>query len=272
MNTCELLEKIKNNRFLIFGHGYVAKRFTEVVEKKELQHNFMGYIVSNPEENYDKEMGVPIYSKEWIGDKHNTVVCVAVHEALKDEIINALMKIQPDNEYIWIYPYLYELILDVPVMQNVWIAVEDIVKKTSIGYFMAVKYLAIEQYMGKCNNGYEIYLKAQSLYSDNYTAKKRLGQFKNLIENWVSSGYDENFLIKLNRSYEILDGSHRVSLARYFNVEKVKCDVFQTDISLLELQGNKASLTKEILYRGDFTDSEIEQIESAQYKIEHNIL
>lgn len=271
MNAHELLERIKNDKFIIFGHGYVAKRFTEIVENKELQQNFLGYMVSKPEENYDKEMDVPIYSKEWIADKHNVIVCVAVHESLKDEIINDLMKIQPDNEYIWIYPYLYELVLDVPVVQNVWIDVDDIVKKTSIGYFMAVKYLAIEQYMGKCNNGYEIYLKAQSLYSNSYTAKKRLGQFKDLIKNWVGGGYDENFIIKLNRNYEILDGSHRTSLARYFNVEKVKCDVFQTDISLLELQGNIASLTKEVLYRGDFTESEIEQIESAQYKMEHNI-
>lgn len=268
MNAHELLDKIKSNKFLIFGHGFVAKRFAEIIVKKELQHNFMGYIVSNCGGNYDKEIGESIYSKEWIEDKHNLIVCVAVHESLKNEIISDLKKIQSDNEYIWIYPYLFELMLDAPVVQNIWIDVYDIVKKSSIGYYVAVRYLAIEQYLGKCNNGYEIYLKVQSLYSDRYTAYKRLEQFINLIKNWVSSGYDEHFIIKLNRNYEVIDGAHRVSLARYFNVKKVKCNVFQTDVSPLEIHGNKGILSKEILYGGGFTDLEIEQIKLAQYKME----
>lgn len=88
---------------------------------------------------------------------------------------------------------------------------------------IAVKYLAIENYYGLNDYGFELYNKLQ-YYRINQNWEKR---FINLIES-VELGYDQNSIIDADLNYSIHDGAHRTALALYKDISKLKIRLFNT--------------------------------------------
>lgn len=88
---------------------------------------------------------------------------------------------------------------------------------------IAVKYLAIENYYGLNNYGFELYNKLQ-YYRINQNWEKR---FIKLIES-VELGYDENSIIDTDLNYSIHNGAHRTALALYKDIPELKIRLFNT--------------------------------------------
>lgn len=104
---------------------------------------------------------------------------------------------------------------------------------------LAVRYLAVENYYGKNDFGFELYRKMHTLgenYGQNNDAERyyqklrksgkfpRFGvekeehsieQFQNLIRSYEKNGYDPNSAIISDRNLMNMNGSHRVTLAVY---------------------------------------------------------
>lgn len=88
---------------------------------------------------------------------------------------------------------------------------------------IAVKYLAVENYYGINNYGFELYNKLQ-FYRIHQNWEKR---FINLIES-VEKGYDYNSFIDTDLTYSIHDGAHRVALCLFHDIEQIKIKIFNT--------------------------------------------
>ena len=101
-------------------------------------------------------------------------------------------------------------------------------------------------------------MRHHALYCRRETAEQRLIEFCNLIKNWKERGYDKRKRILINSQYEVIDGLHRITVAKYFGEEYVVCDVFSNKISATSLQGNKALLTEQALRESDFDKEECE--------------
>ena len=183
--------------------------------------------------------------------------CIAVHESLVKEIENNLEKLRI-KEYIWVYPFLNEMFLGQPLKRNVLVKIDQIIESCLNNYGLAVRYLAVEQFFGKNQIGYNLYVRFHALYCRRETAEQRLIEFCNLIKNWKERGYDKRKRILINSQYEVIDGLHRITVAKYFGEEYVVCDVFSNKISAASLQGNKALLTEQALRESDFDKEECE--------------
>ena len=90
---------------------------------------------------------------------------------------------------------------------------------------IVVKYLAIEEYYGKNNYGFEMYRKMQM---------KRVGEdwnerFKQLIKSF-ESGIDMKLWIEVDLNYSIHDGAHRLALAIYHECPNIPIRVFNVDV------------------------------------------
>ncbi len=85
------------------------------------------------------------------------------------------------------------------------------------------RYLAIENHFGKNNFGWDLYRKMQTIrMKDNPKgAKVRKKAFIELIESVKNNGYQYNKPIRVKPSMSLVNGSHRLATALYFNVDKV---------------------------------------------------
>lgn len=223
--TKQLIKMIESNNIIIYGTGYVAKRFINVLKKYGLYRQIKYITATNLKENNIDN--IPCIKLSEIKELDKFLICIAVHESLKDEIIKKLEEMNIDK-YVWIYPNLYELLLGKTVKENVCVPIKNIWLVNRENYIMAVRYLAIDNYYAKNNYGYEIYKMAMSLFSDIKTSENRLNQFIKLIESWEKNGYDESKPALIQDNYSVIDGAHRISLASYFNIENIVCNIYSS--------------------------------------------
>ena len=93
---------------------------------------------------------------------------------------------------------------------------------------------------------FTLYEKMQSLRSGKEERTHQTYKFKKLINSFNKKGFDKEKPIPCNKSYQILDGSHRLALSYIFHMEYVyvkvvsgKCD--PADYSISWFQHNKLS-------------------------------
>ena len=253
----ELLRMISRNEFVIYGAGHIALKFLKVLKWYHLEGNVSCFVISSSEPGkHDMLEGIPVRNPEWLKEHKNSLVCIAVHEASSQEIIEHIQALGIAH-YIWIYPYLYELMLGTPKETGIKIRLADIIQTCEDDYRIAIRYAAIENYFEKNSYGFDLYIKAQALHSSRKTAEARLMKFCELMRAWQENGYDEQSRIFINRKYEIIDGNHRVALAKYYDQQEILCDIFPSDISAAEVHGENAMLTKDVLLSGGFSLDEI---------------
>lgn len=90
-------------------------------------------------------------------------------------------------------------------------------------YDLAVRLLAIEEYYKKNSFGFGLYQKMQErrVASNSKVPKDRannLERFINLITSFERHGFINHFPIIINKHFELIDGSHRLALALYYQM------------------------------------------------------
>jgi len=256
-NASELLQMLQKNKVMIYGAGYVAVRFFQAIKKHDLMDNVLCFVTTSG--SNETLGGLDVKSIHEMSELKDVPVCIAVHESICDEIIEGLQK-EGFTKYVWIYPFLNELILGMPLrgrlvpLRDIWMANKD-------NYAIAVRYLVIQNYYKKNDKGCDIYKKSLALFSNEETAKKRLRKFIELIENWDLVGYQEDNRIMLLENGCIIDGLHRITLAIYHKQYYIMSDVFPVPDDGVGVHEQVVSLTKESLLETGFGESEIKELE-----------
>ena len=131
-------------------------------------------------------------------------------------------------------------------------------------YDIIVRYLAIEEFYGKNNIGFNLYKKMQEKRGylkriDHKDNKDSLEKFKELIKNIKTKGFDINSLVPVDRNQQLYDGSHRLACALYFNQNLIPLKIgkfeFNTDYSL------------DWFRKKGFSENEIQLIEAKKREI-----
>lgn len=259
---------LKNQKIIIYGVGYVAMKFYKALVIKGLDENILCFVVTEKNNEQRNVNGIPVKAIAEIGKDEKNIICLAVHEVLKTEVEDTLRKFGLNN-YIWIYPYLFELVLGLPLKRNIEVPLTQILRECD-DYRIAIRYLAIENYFGKNSFGYKVYEKAQAAYCGVRTAKRRREKFCELIYNWEINGYDSEKVIIIDDNYKILDGTHRVAAARYFGNNIIRCDIFKNSSIFDEWTGETAIMSKESILNLELTVEEIVAIENIHQTIRKN--
>lgn len=257
----KILKDLEENRIVIYGAGYMAKMFYKALSKLGIDRNVEFFVVSSDHKKMKTLYGTEIKTIDEIKIDSNVLICVAVHEMLKDEIQEILKKKKLIN-YVWISPDIYaELFFGIPYNKNVKVSVNKICQENI--YSILVRHLAIENYFGKNNYGYDIYTKVQRKLLGEAAAERRLLSFCKLIYDWKSKGciLDRNIL--LDKNFEILDGAHRIALARYYQMKEINCDLYDCTLHSSEWREDKLFLKEDTLILFGFTDEEIRIIKDA---------
>lgn len=262
----EIEELLKSKEIIIYGTGHIGKKFLLALKKLGLYDNIFCFAKTDDVEAGETIENIPVYKISQITMKDNSLVCLAVHDSICQELILEVEKTGIE-EYVWIYPYLYELLLGAPSKENVRLNVNDLRESSKSDYRMAIRFLAIEEYLKKNTCGFDMYINAFLLQCDEKTAKKRLEKFCNLIESWISSGYDSSYKIQVSQNLEIIDGNHRAALAMYFDEKDILCDMFELPFPIVTLHGEGAMLTRDILLKSGFSWEEMNLLEEMMERL-----
>lgn len=261
----ELINILRKNKVVIYGAGYVATRFYQSLKEYGLENNVFSFVTTKGN-NLNIE-GLPIIKIDRLDFNEQIIVCIAVHESIKDDIIANLEK-KGFKNYIWIYPFLYELMIGKPIYSDVRVPISEIWDAVHEDYGMAIRYLAIDNYYLKNTNGYEIYKKSLSLFNSEKTSEQRLEQFIRLIKNWEQKGYDVSKCSSIFEDYQIFDGAHRIAIASYFNQGYVMCNIYPMSRKISEIHNKVAISNKQSVLDAGFEPEIIDLLEATNQRIE----
>lgn len=264
MDVWKLIEIINNHNIIIYGTGYAARNFYAALQIRHLDHKVDCFAVTLHDKAEGTINGIPIKPAENVIHKKGTYICIAVHEAIKNEIEIYLLEHQNHN-YIWVHPYIMELALGVPVEYHKKINTKKIIQhQNNHNYLFAVRYLAIEHYYKKNDFGFSLYLKALSLQCEKETAQKRLDRFKGLIDSWDKDGYQQEQDIWIDETYRLVDGTHRLSLACYHRMEEIYSTIFPYSDNYNKVMKDSHTLSMEVLMEHKFPAEELEILKKTQ--------
>lgn len=246
----ELKSAIRKRSAVVYGTGYVAKRFYRALEENGLTDKIEAFVTTKgSDEPFLERRVLSLDALATYTEK--TLILIAVHESLLGEI-QAGLREKGITDSIWIYPYLYELILGDPIETGKEIPVRKILETEKENYQIAVRMLAIDEYHGKSDAGYSVYRKLMGLQSPKETIEKRLQSLIRLIKSFEKSGYDRMRPTLITESKAVIDGIHRISVAASMGMQTVCCNIYREKITPEELFGadgimKKTALTEELL-------------------------
>lgn len=99
-------------------------------------------------------------------------------------------------------------------------------------YDMIIRLLAVENYFGKNKYGFDMYSRMQGARVKPEYVSESVEKFKNLITSYEKKGYDNASEIELDNQLHLIDGSHRMALAMYYDIKTINAKVraYQADV------------------------------------------
>lgn len=259
----ELIRLLQEKSFWIYGTGFVANVLWQSLNQHNLCRNVRGFIVSKKKS--EAFYGINVKGIDEVICGKNDLICIAVHESNADEVIGQLEN-RGWNNYIFMYPYLWDLKLGEAIKRDVRSRVNELIRRNLSDYKIVVRYLALEQYLGKNKVGYDLYIKAFGSHVDTKTAVKRLNAYMDFISQWEKGSCVIRENIKINKNNQIIDGHHRIVLAKYFGLKTVKCDIYDTEEAARDIYGIDGAMTTEAV-RKIFDIDQIEILEQCRKKL-----
>ncbi len=251
-----LEEKMRAHGVLLFGAGFVAQSFYKVLRNKNLDDLVEGCIVSGA--GGDSFFGKPVYSLSAlpadVAREH--VICVCVHETLKDEVLGLLRNVQSAGTF-WIYPFLFPMAFGAPVREGYISANALLSAQPKENHWISVRFMALEDHIAGRTDGYgiRVYKKTQGLFSGQRTADQRMQRFFVLYHAMANEGYRPECSVLIDEDLRVIDGLHRIAAAVMLGVRQIPYCMVQKNGIYEELfsEGNritpaaqeKASLSQE---------------------------
>lgn len=225
----------ENHSIYIYGAGKIGKKIFNLVKNTEnAALKVKGFLVSDLPGNPPMIDELPVMLPENLSDR-TSLVLVSVTDIYQDMIVQNLNELGFVNVVV---AYKYSFIEDD--------ASSDLPKVIQIDtnelllcqyrdgvfnrYDVAVRLLAIENYFGKNIYGFDLYKKMQKRRAgDEAYGEISTQRYAQLIQSYEKMGYDENSELVIDEKLHLKDGSHRLALAIYFGVSRLKVRIIKKE-------------------------------------------
>lgn len=101
--------------------------------------------------------------------------------------------------------------------------------KQLLRWDVAVKLLAIENYYGKNDFGFDLYAKMQNARAGFDRAEEAKENFVKLIRSWEERGYDPKSCIYVDNDLTLQNGAHRLAMAIYHGMPYINAYTLHRD-------------------------------------------
>lgn len=223
MDAKTIMQIIKTNKIVIYGNGYIAKRLYNLIQKLGYTKNVLNIAVTKVASDDIGINGVKLIP---ISDvDRDVLILLAVHNAVAAEMEKNLQDLG-FRQFIWIYPYLFEMEIGQPIRKHQQIKIVTLIDRAAYSYELPIYYLTLKDYCTENIYNGKLYVKFFSAYVTTEMAEKRWQKFQQRIEECLKEGFQQDHSIKVNEDYYLMDGAHRLVLAKYFHKDTVFVDVY----------------------------------------------
>ena len=278
-------EKLRNSRIFIFGTGFLASEFRLALSEAGAAENVEAYVVTRKNGRTEFQ-GKPVLSlSEYAGrnpdnkgpeahrseraEKSMRKLYLAVHESLLPEVTAELSAYGLTGE--WIGSFLPDLLYGEPLQENTELPLSQILaKQDRNSYWLAVRYAALEAFAdneGPAPAGEEIYRKLMALHASPATAGKRLAFFRQTAEEIRRNGFDPGRPVLLDENGRIIDGLHRIVLAKFLGCKTLHCRIYRASALYDQVLGERNYISEKMLAEAGLTDEERAALEKAQEEL-----
>lgn len=217
-----LKEIEKFDHIVVYGAGKIGKKVLDILDEHGLSSKISCFTISKldvDEMNFNGFQVKSVYDIE--SDYKQSLFLLAVSEKFMPEVekIAQQLKIEHyvDGRALYLQSHVCISVKELFMQQN---------KHGGFNrYDIVVRYLAVENYYKKNECGFELYKKMQAKRVDDSYVPEAIEKFNKLIDSWENEGYKKESEIDCDKDLRLVDGSHRMALCLYFNVEKISCKV-----------------------------------------------
>lgn len=216
-----------NQIIYIYGAGKIGKKVLSLIKQNNQIDKVKGFIVSDKTGNPDYIETIKVIQIDELVDK-DALILLSVTDVYQEEILN-LLRIYGCENIIDAYKFSFININDHTdeVPDTIFIDTRELlVQQYSNGKFnrldIIVRLLAVENYYHLNEYGFELYKKMQEMRIRAGYSDVSIKRFKGLIKSFEQNGYDCTTEIIVDSNLKLIDGSHRLALAIYYNIPKVK--------------------------------------------------
>jgi len=266
-STENLLKVISSNNVIIYGAGYIARRFIRGLKKNNLDKKVIEVVTTN---GSDEEIyGFKVKSIDSVIISEEDLICIAVHESIKDDIIYELRK-REIEKYAWVAPYAFEMIAGYPISKDVKVPLHTVWRAERERVGIPIRCLVIDQFKGLNDCGFKIYLHHLNLFNkSSETSKKRLYYFLKFINDVDKGKTEKEEPISITNNGDIIDGTHRTAIAIWKNHKEISCDVYNVEYN--EVQDDRTNTYISDASNIGFADSEIKEIKRMRDMIDRQM-
>ena len=223
MDAREAIQIIKTQKFVIYGNGYIAKRLYRLIQRLGYERNVVNIVVTKAAASGIGVHGSPLHSIAEVN--RDALVLLAVHNTAALEMKRTLLALGFEH-FIWIYPYLFEMEMGSPIKKCQPIETDALIKRYTRSCGLTIYYLTLKDYCNENIYNGQLYIKFSSSYITTDMAEKRWKRFQRRIEQSLKNGYQQDYSIKVNEDYHLIDGAHRLVFAKYFHADTVFADIY----------------------------------------------
>ena len=272
-SAAEVLGMLAAGPFAVFGTGYVSKVLCLALKERGLLDRVSAFVVTDPKGKKTVSLTGPrgtalcgdrperplLSAGDFLMSGGPVPLIAAVHPSVWEEVSSLPCFTGRKEESLFVYPYLPELLYGEPVGERVLTLEEILAGEDRSGYWIAVRYGAARGYLAGRRED-EVYRKAIALFSSEDTAKKRLERFHGLIDTIRRDGFDPAHPILLDESGRIIDGLHRIALARCLGTKALNARIYRTSPLYDRVLDGRNFLTEAYFSAAGFTEEEIRRL------------
>lgn len=196
---------------------------------------------------------IPVISPEYLTRMEYKNHLIVIASPYYKEISRFLGKLGIRNLNIFNLNYSFDEVRSEKILcstQEIFLTQNS--DKEFLRWDVIVRYLAIEQFYGKNDFGFELYKKMQSKRIHVQYGDESLKKFINLLKSIEKNGYDDTSCIVLNESLQLVDGSHRLALSLYHEIENIPVEINK--------HANISYYGEKWFLENTFTDEEVQLI------------
>ncbi len=260
--SVEEIADVKNIDYVVIANNKpdAVKEIKSMLQK---QYNFNTNQIVCPYDSYIFP-SVDLYFPEQ--DLYETGNLQELYEGFKQKYIKEhnIIKIEPCHLYDInsIFRRRYHINGDrINIIDKKEIATRDLVLAQYYNgdysrykfYDAAVRILAIDEYYGKNNTGFNMYRRMQEDTGFDWT-----GRFKELIMSFEEKGFLDGNVVEVDKHFSITDGAHRTALAIYNNIEFLNILMYDFDRERWDI---------DVFWEKRFTADECKLIEDVTEKL-----
>lgn len=260
--SVEEISNVDNINYIVIANNKVdtIKEITDMLIK---QYNFHANQIISPYEDYVFPAYDLYFPKQGIYETHNIQ---ELYQLFKQKYISEhnIEKIEPWHLYDIksLFHRRFKLNGDeISIITKKEISTKDLFLSQYYNedynnyrfYDSAVRMLAIDEYFGKNEIGFDIYRRMQEQSGFDWTER-----FRQLIKSFEENGLSDKSIVEIDRHFSIMDGAHRITLALYKGIEFLNTAIYDC---------NRERPGIDMFWEKGFTAEECSLIESTTKKI-----